>query len=136
MLLKHICFWALSGAAALAAGISLVSMLQACDWTKVSTPARQFFYLHYYYRLAPGLCTACCDGPQWVNLLLVSVKQWLILSLAYVGLSGCSPPQYQANSFPIVCVVLALDIWSYCSGMQAWQSSIFISMFTLHGFID
>ena len=32
----------------------------------------------------------------------------------YVGLSGHSSPQYQADSSPIVCVVLALDSWNYC----------------------
>ena len=30
------------------------------------------FPLHYYYGLAPGLCTACHVGPQWVGLSLVS----------------------------------------------------------------
>ena len=43
MLLKHICLQVLSGAAALAAGVSLVSILQAGDWARVSTPARHYF---------------------------------------------------------------------------------------------
>ena len=49
---------------------------------------------------------------------------------------GYSPPEYQADSFPIVCAVLALDSLSYCSGKQAWQPNNFYSMFSMHGFID
>ena len=48
----------------------------------------------------------------------------------------CSSPQYQVNSSPIVCVVLTLDSWNYCSREQALQPNIFLSMFALHGFID
>ena len=47
MLLKHVCFWVLSGgteaSAALAAGVSLVLILQAGDWARVSTPATHYF---------------------------------------------------------------------------------------------
>ena len=47
MLLKHICLWVFfQGAAvsvALVAGISLVSILQAGDRARVSTPARHYF---------------------------------------------------------------------------------------------
>ena len=47
MLFKHICLWVLSGgtaaSAALAAGVSLVSNLQAGDWARVSMPARHYF---------------------------------------------------------------------------------------------
>ena len=47
MLLKHICLWALSGGVAAsatsAAGVSLVTILQAGDWARVSTPARHYF---------------------------------------------------------------------------------------------
>ena len=57
-------FWRVAASAALAAGVSLVSILQAGDWASVSTPARHFFPLHYYYRLAPGVCTVCCARPQ------------------------------------------------------------------------
>ena len=57
--------WGVAASAALAAGVSLVTILQAGDWTRVSTPARALFlYLHYYYRLAPGLHAAFCAGPQ------------------------------------------------------------------------
>ena len=56
--------------------------------------------------------------------------------IAYVGLSGRSSPQYQADSSPIVCAVLALDSWNYCSGEQAQQPNTFFSMFAMHGFID
>ena len=47
MLLKHICLWALSGgataSAALAASVSLVTILQTGDLAKVSMPARYHF---------------------------------------------------------------------------------------------
>ena len=47
MLLRHICLWALTGgvaaSAALAAGISLVTILQVSDWARGSTPAKHYF---------------------------------------------------------------------------------------------
>ena len=57
--------WGVAASAALAAGVSLVTTLQAGDWTRVSTPGRQYFsHLHYYYGLAPGLHAACHAGSQ------------------------------------------------------------------------
>ena len=35
--------WGIAASAALAAGVSLVTILQAGDWTRVSTPARHYF---------------------------------------------------------------------------------------------
>ena len=35
--------WGVAASAALAAGVSLVTILQAGDWTRVSTPARHYF---------------------------------------------------------------------------------------------
>ena len=35
--------WEAAASAALAAGVSLVSILQAGDWARVSTPARHYF---------------------------------------------------------------------------------------------
>ena len=49
---------------------------------------------------------------------------------------GCSSPQYKADSSPIVCAVLGLDSWNYCSGEQAQHPNNFISRFAMHGFID
>ena len=46
MFLRHICLlalWGVAASAALAAGISLVTILQAGNWTRVSTPARPYF---------------------------------------------------------------------------------------------
>ena len=47
MLPKNICLQAFSGRAvafvALVAGVSLVSILQAGDWARVSMPARHYF---------------------------------------------------------------------------------------------
>ena len=35
--------WGIAASATLAAGVSLVTILQAGDWTRVSTPARHYF---------------------------------------------------------------------------------------------
>ena len=35
--------WGVAASTALAAGVSLVTILQAGDWTRVSTPARHYF---------------------------------------------------------------------------------------------
>ena len=46
MLLRHICLvslWGVAASAALAAGVSLVTIMQAGDWVRVSTPARHYF---------------------------------------------------------------------------------------------
>ena len=46
VLLRHICLWALSGGLLLLQPwglVSLVTILQAGDWTRVSTPARHYF---------------------------------------------------------------------------------------------
>ena len=69
MLLKHLCLQVLLGEAvapaSLVVGVPLVSILQTEDWARVSTLARLLFFpLHYYYRLASGLCTVCHAGPQ------------------------------------------------------------------------
>ena len=37
------CLWGVAASAALAAGVSLVTILQAGDWARVSTPARHYF---------------------------------------------------------------------------------------------
>ena len=46
MLLKHVCLQTLSGgvtvSAALAAGVSLVTILHVGDWARVSMPARHY----------------------------------------------------------------------------------------------
>ena len=129
--------WGVAASVALAAGVSLVTIMPAGDWNRVSTPARHYFSTYITtYGSAPGLHAACHAGPQWVGPLQVSVKHWLIISLAYVGLSGHSSPQYWAGSSPIVCAVLALDSWNYCSGEQAQQPNTFFSMFAMHSFTD
>ena len=46
MLLGHIClgsFQGVAASAALAGGVSLVTILQAGDWARVSMPARHYF---------------------------------------------------------------------------------------------
>ena len=56
----------LQGAEALAvfaAGVALVSMLQADDRSRVSTPAKHYFSTYITTRVAPGFHAACCPGP-------------------------------------------------------------------------
>ena len=70
MLLRHICLLALSlggiaASAASAAGVSLVTILQVGDWTRVSTPARHYFSTYITTMdQHQGLCAACNAGPQ------------------------------------------------------------------------
>ena len=56
-------FLGAAASATLLANVSLASILWGGDWTRVLTPARHFFHLYYYYRLAPGFCAAYCFGP-------------------------------------------------------------------------
>ena len=70
---------------------------------------KQFFNIHDYYWLAPGICTVCSPSCQWVVNLLVSVKHWPM---------GHCCPQYLSDNSPIVCVIIALDSQRYCSGEQ------------------
>ena len=53
-----------------------------------------------------------------------------IKSCKYDGLLGQGFLQYQANSFSIVCVVLALDSWDYCSAGKAWQPNLLFPVFS------
>ena len=54
-----------AASAALAAGVSLVTILQAGDWTRVSIPARHYFSTYITTSgSAPGLCAARHAGPQ------------------------------------------------------------------------
>ena len=63
------------GSAALAAVVSLTPILQAGNWTRVSTPVTDYFFTHHYYRLAAGFSVRCCPGPKWIDdMLLVSIK--------------------------------------------------------------
>ena len=53
-----------AASAALAAGVSLMTILQAGDWTRVLHQLGTVCYLHYYYGSAPGLHAVCLAGPQ------------------------------------------------------------------------
>ena len=61
----------LQGAAALAAGVSLVSILQAGDWARVSTPPRHYF---------PPTLLLCIDTRT-----LYSILYWALMSKSSVG---------------------------------------------------
>ena len=53
-----------------------------------------------------------------------------------LGCQAVALPSTEQIVSPIVCVVLALDSWNYCSGEQAQQPNNFFSMFAMHGFTD
>ena len=103
----------------LEARFSLVSTMPVGDWARVSTPAKHFF--QYISLLQIGTKILCSMlSYALVNSQLVCKCQTLtyVKSCRYVGLSGHSSPQKLANIFPIVCAVLALNSWNYCSGQQ------------------
>ena len=63
--------------AALEAGVSLVSILQAGDWARVSIPAGHHFsaYITPTYQWQDSVqCSVSCPGSQLIVTLLVSVK--------------------------------------------------------------
>ena len=90
-------YYTLQGAAALAAGVSLVSILQAGDLARISNWARNFFNIYLYYRSTTGFHAASCFWSWWVVNLLVRVKLDLYKSCRFVGLLGHRYPQYQAK---------------------------------------
>ena len=50
-----------AASAALAAGVSLVTILQAGDWTRVSTPARHYFSTYILLQIRTRtLCSMLC----------------------------------------------------------------------------
>ena len=51
---------------AFVAGVFLVSILQAGDWARVSSPVSDYFNMHHYHRSATELCKASCPKPQIV----------------------------------------------------------------------
>ena len=80
--------WGVAVSAAFVAGVFLVSILQVSNWTNISTPSR-----HYFQHTSFEVFQLC-----WV------IRPYLSLVLS--------------NSSPIVCILLALDSWKYCSGDQ------------------
>ena len=44
-------------------GTLIVAVASVAFAARVSTPARHFFNIYHYYRLATGLCVACCPWP-------------------------------------------------------------------------
>ena len=90
---------------ALAAGVSLVSILQAGDWPRVSTQAR------YYFLHTSMLCIS--------TRILFSMLSWasvhIQLASKFQTLTCIKSCRY---SFSIIHVVLALDSWHFCPGEQ------------------
>ena len=119
--------------APLVAGVSLVSMLQAGDWTGVSALARHYLSIYItavdWYK-DPVQCVVLASVSRW--FLGKCLTLIYIYSLVIIGLLGNSCPQYWADSFPIVNVVLAPDGWNYWSGDQGLTDSPTSSSQCLH----
>ena len=73
--------WGVSASAALAAGVSLETILEAGDWTRVSTPARHYFSTYItttdqhqdsmqcwasVNRSSPGKCETLTYTQSWI----------------------------------------------------------------------
>ena len=63
MVLTHTSLGTLQGAAALIAGVSLLSTLPADDGPEFLLQPDTIFSILHYYRLAPESCVACCPVP-------------------------------------------------------------------------
>ena len=112
--------WGSVVSAALVAGVSLVSILQVGDWARASTPAGCYFFQYISW---PQIGIKIqCSMLYWALMSSQLVGKCHTLTFIkfceYVGLSGHSYPHYWANSYPIVCTVLALDSCKYCWGEQ------------------
>ena len=89
--------WGAAGSAALAADVSLVSILQAGDWAKVSTLTRHCFPLTLLLWTGTGtLYSVLC----WASVSRSSAGKCQTLAYTHscicwaVGLLGHSSPQY------------------------------------------
>ena len=51
-------------------------------------------------------------------------------------MSGCNSSHYEANSFPIVCAVLALHSWNCSPGEQGLTALHLLLNVCLYGFIE
>ena len=106
-----------------------------CTWSAEQFVARSHIYPGFtgkvtsltHFLLEPG-----CEDYAFLDQAVADFKQ----GLDSIFTDSLKTPQCQADSSPIVCAVLALDSWNYCSGEQAWQPDNFFSMFAMHGFID
>ena len=121
----HMSLGTVCGAATFVAGVSLLSILLAGDWARVST---QLDTISQHISLLQIGTRILCRLLSWalVSSELVGKCQTLTYTkfCRYFGLLGCSFLQYWVNSFHIVCMVLALDTWNYCSREQdptAWS---------------
>ena len=107
-----------AASAALVAGVSLVSTLPAGDWTRVSTPAGHYFQHISLLQIGTRILCSFLSWALVKSQLGKCQTLTYIRSHKYVRLLGHHCPQYCANSFPVVCTVLALNNWNYCSGEQ------------------
>ena len=129
--------WGAVGSAIMVAGVSWLSILLGRALGQVATPAR-----HYLWHLelllwrvrhdSPNIYITTIDCKKRIlcsKVFWALVSHWLVdkcLTLTCInkslldifGLMGHSSSQYQVDSSPIVCVVLALDSWNCYSGDQ------------------
>ena len=123
--------------AALVTGVSLVSILQAGDWASVSTPTRYSFPLTSLLQISTRIQF---NVLSWVSVSNHNMAKCQTLtyikSSKYVEPLGHRPSQYQAKRLPIVCVVLALDSWNYCSGEQGLTAQHPPLNVCLYGFME
>ena len=111
--------WGAVAPADLVVCFSLVSILQAGDWLRLSTLSLAVIE---HMSLVQICHRILCIKLSWslVSSQFVGKCQTLtcIQSCSYFRLLGHSSPIYQTNSSPVVCVVLGLDSWNCCSGKQ------------------
>ena len=120
MLLKLICLKVLFGAAALSAGVPWCPSCRQitgpeflCQLDTIFPPTLLLWIsTRILYNMVCWASVSRCSLGKCQTLTYIE-------SLVNVGLLNQSSLQYGANSCQIVCAVLALDSWNYCSGKQA-----------------
>ena len=117
--------WGAVVSAAFAAGISLVSILQAGNWPEfLPQPDTIFQYtllLQIGTRFLYSMLSLALVSSQLVGKCQ---KFTSIKSCGYVGMSGHTSTQCEGNTSLIFCTVLTVDSWNYFSeeqGLTAWQ---------------
>ena len=97
--------WGATVSSAFVDGISLVSILQADDWARVSTQAKHYFST--YIIIMDQHHASVQHNVLGLGKLATS---WSVSNTDFckslMHMLGCSFPQYQANSFLIVCTGL------------------------------
>ena len=69
--------------------------------------------VYYWMNVCASIVCMCCMSIR------ISVYTDVVRSIFYITFISLQP-----TNFPIVCALLALDSWNYCSGEQARQPNI------------